>query len=61
MRPSAPIVVQSVRSVVTGGAGGKVDVTIERVDMKTKGYGARECILLQSLRRSKYFVLLISS
>jgi hypothetical protein len=49
MRPSAPIVVQSVRSVVTGGAGGKVDVTIERVDMKTKGYGARECILLQSL------------
>jgi hypothetical protein len=37
MRSSAPIVVQSVRSLVAGGAGGKVDVTIEREDMKTKG------------------------
>jgi hypothetical protein len=61
MRSSAPIIVQSVRSLVAGGAGGKVDVTIEREDMKTKGYGARECILWQSLRRSKYFVLLIRS
>lgn len=36
MRSSAPIVVQSVRSLVAGGAGGKVDVTIEREDMKRK-------------------------
>jgi hypothetical protein len=38
-----------------------VDVTIKTVDRKTNGYGARECILWQSFRRSMYFVLLISS